>query len=81
VGSNVEINIKDTALAVAEIAGHPNSITVAQEPIVGQRIARYVPATDRALKELGLKATVDLSTGIKKNLAWYQQRLTQTDNH
>jgi len=53
----------------------------AQEPVVGQRIARYVPATDRALKELGLKATVDLSTGIKKTLAWYQQRLTQTDNH
>jgi dTDP-glucose 4,6-dehydratase len=65
---------------VAEIAGHPNSITVAQEPVVGQRIARYVPDTQRALQELGLKATVDLSTGIKKSLAWYQQRLTKTDD-
>jgi len=51
------------------------------KPVACQWIARYVTATDKALKKLGLKATVDLSTGIKKTLAWYQQRLTQTDNH
>jgi dTDP-glucose 4,6-dehydratase len=80
VGSNVEINIKDTALAVAQIAGKPNSVTIAQEPVTGQRTQRYVPDTQRALQELGLKSTVDLPTGIKKTLAWYQQRLTKTDD-
>jgi nucleoside-diphosphate-sugar epimerase len=48
-----------------EIAGNPNRPGAAN---------RYVPSTERARQELGLRCDVPLADAIRRTHAWYQAR-------
>ena len=74
VGLEEAVTIAETARAVAaalppevpvEIAGNPNRPGAAN---------RYVPSTERARQELGLRCEVRLDDAIRRTYAWYQAR-------
>ena len=74
VGSEEAVTIANTAHAVAaaippavkvEIAGNPNRPGAAD---------RYVPSTQRAQKELGLRCEVSLQDAIRRTHDWYRTR-------
>jgi dTDP-glucose 4,6-dehydratase len=75
VGSDRGISVRDLADTVARVAGGSVPVVVAGRS--GSRasgVDRYVPCTERAGRELGLRATVDLDEGIRRTIRWHQQR-------
>lgn len=71
VGSEDAISIGDLALAVAAAAGGDIAVDVARPSAPpGQRVARYVPDTAKARRELGLTESTPLASGIAKTIAW-----------
>ena len=71
VGSPHEISIVDLARRVAEVAAPGAEIHIACQPVPGAPASRYVPATDRAEKALGLRAWIPLEEGIRRTREWH----------
>ena len=76
VGSEKEISLKELAKKIAEIytelTGKKVDIIIKKQPEPGKIPERYVPSTEKAKKELGLKETVSLEEAIKRTLKFYQ---------
>jgi dTDP-glucose 4,6-dehydratase len=72
VGSPNEISIIDLARTVAP--GREIRISRMAQP--GQAPARYVPSTERAAKELGLRPIVSLPDAIARTLRYYRDAST-----
>ena len=71
VGSPDEISIADLARTVVrEIAPHA-AIHIASQPVPGAAASRYVPETERAEEELGLRTRISLEEGIRRTYAWH----------
>ena len=77
VGSEDAISIADLAYEVASVdvgSARTNSADVAVQifgtPVPGAAVARYVPKTARAQKELGLRCSVPLRYAIKRTIEW-----------
>ena len=70
VGSDEGLSIADTARTVNDVFGGGLAVEIARQPMAGQRGNRYVPSTQRARDELGLRARVDLATGIRCTADW-----------
>jgi len=75
VGSEEEVTIKDLALEVASCTNR-NAGVVIHGVDSSETITRYVPSTDRALKELGTFQIVHLSQAISRTSTW----LKETEN-
>lgn len=70
VGSEHAISIADLARTVASISAPAVEVRIEGKP-TGAPPARYVPSTQRAQKELGLKQTVSLEQAIEKTRRWF----------
>lgn len=69
VGNDRDLSIRDLACAVAAQFEPAPRVEIAQLPIDGARVERYVPSVERAAKELGLRPTVGLEDAIAKTIA------------
>lgn len=72
VGSEGAVSIMDLAQAVARQFEPRPAVTVQGRPEAGRLPERYVPSTRRAREELGLIATVDLDSAIRRTVAWHR---------
>jgi dTDP-glucose 4,6-dehydratase len=70
VGSPEQISIMDLARAIAHEVAPGGAIRVAQQAAPGAPRARYVPSTERAERELGLRVLIPLDEGIRRTAAW-----------
>ncbi len=70
VGSEEALSIKEIAEAVAAQTSPPLPIYIAKTPQPGQRPSRYIPNTQRAQQELGLKQQVSFPEALEKTLTW-----------
>ena len=71
VGSEDAVSIADLARIAAGLAQPALEVSVAQVPTPGKAPARYVPATERARRELGLRQTVPLGEALQRTLDWH----------
>ena len=69
VGSNQDLSIHDLANAIGRVAGAP--VEMANRPLPGVKLARYVPAVSRIPEVFGLHQTVGLDEAIKRMLNWH----------
>lgn len=76
-GSEAAMPIAELARQVGQSVSPPVSITVATGSVVGRGAERYIPSTERARNELGLREIIPLSEGIRRTISWHQ---TQTLN-
>jgi nucleoside-diphosphate-sugar epimerase len=77
VGSERAISIADLARLVAETMSSGLKIEVARAPAPTVPAERYVPAVERATRELGLRPTVSLEDGIRRSIEWHQCVVTR----
>ncbi|MBN1104272.1 MAG: NAD(P)-dependent oxidoreductase [Deltaproteobacteria bacterium] len=75
VGSEQDLTIEDLARRVAEAFTPPVRVQIAGLPAPGGVVQRYVPSTQRALKELGLRQYTPLSEAIRRTVQWYSAGL------
>lgn len=73
VGSQVHLEISSLANTVARLLQPQVEVIIAQKPLYGRPSERYVPATKRALSDLGLRQIIDLPSAIKRTVAWHSQ--------
>ncbi len=71
VGGDVPISIAELAKLVASRSGNHVEIHTKQSPSNGAK-NYYLPDLRRAVDELGLSVSVDLTTAIDKTFAWYR---------
>lgn len=71
VGSEEVVSIAELAREAAKLANVPVTIHGRAEP--GKPPERYVPSTERARNELGLRETVDWRTALRKTYDWYRE--------
>ena len=75
VGSEREISIAELAGEIARTV-HPGiDVEIASKPIEGQRVQRYVPSTELARAELGLREHIQLREAILRTAHWHRQRV------
>jgi nucleoside-diphosphate-sugar epimerase len=68
VGSEVDMKIAELADSIAHIFMPPLKVQIARAPDLKRPVERYVPSTERARRELGLRQFIDLETGIERTL-------------
>jgi dTDP-glucose 4,6-dehydratase len=73
VGADVDIQIGVVAKVVAESFNPVIKVNVVQQAMPGRPAERYVPSTQRAQIELGLRSKIDLHETIKRTVAWHSQ--------
>jgi len=71
VGSEEAVSILETAQAVARVCAPKAEIMVEQTPEAGALRHRYVPSTERARRELGLRQRVSLADAIACTARWH----------
>jgi len=71
VGSEDALGMRQLAEAVSSELG-PFGVDVRQEPKPGAAADRYVPSTERARLELGLREHFSLSESIRRTAAWHR---------
>ncbi len=64
VGSEHDLTIAQLGEVVAATLGIADNVTTARNPVLGASPERYVPSTERARTELGLRETVSLEEAI-----------------
>jgi nucleoside-diphosphate-sugar epimerase len=77
VGSEHDISIADLARAVAGTGPDRTPVEILGKPVAGAAVMRYVPSTERAQQELGLRCTISLESGIERTLKWNCSRELQ----
>ncbi len=73
VGSSHDVSILELARIVAATLRPETEIRVAQEPVPGAPVPRYVPSVERAKEILGLRETIGLEEAIRRTAAWYRR--------
>lgn len=72
VGSAEDLTIADLARTVATGVGQPNlEVRIARAPAPGRPPERYVPAIERAARQLGLRAWIELREAIRRTCQWH----------
>jgi dTDP-glucose 4,6-dehydratase len=74
VGSEIPVDIRGAAEAVARAAGAPGAVVVRGTPRPGALPERYAPATARARTELGLEEWTPFDEGLRRTLAWHRAK-------
>jgi dTDP-glucose 4,6-dehydratase len=74
IGSEKRISIAELARLVSRVVepltGRSAEVVIAREPVPGAAPAQYVPSTQRAQSELGLRLTVPLEDAIRATAEW-----------
>ena len=73
VGSEAGLPISQVARAVCDNLTPPPALHIALTPKPDQPPFRYVPSTQKARTELGLRETLGLNEAIRRTLRWYAQ--------
>jgi len=73
VGSETGMTISDIAHLVAKVKQPTAFVTIAEPTVPGSTPERYVPLTERARKEHGLRETIDLPDAVRRTISWHQQ--------
>ncbi|MEZ2238919.1 NAD-dependent epimerase/dehydratase family protein [Microcoleus sp.] len=68
VGSDFDLSISRIAHLVAQVFQPQVEVIIAQKPLAGKEAERYVPLTNRALSDLGLKSMIGLDDAIKRTI-------------
>jgi dTDP-glucose 4,6-dehydratase len=68
VGSDLDLSISRIAHLVAQVFQPQVEVIIAQKPLAGKEAERYVPLTNRALSDLGLKSMIGLEDAIKRTI-------------
>ena len=74
VGSEQPVSIAELAKAVAQFGEPPAEVRILGTPRPGALPERYVPSTQLARTELGLKDCFDLAESIRRTIAWHRDR-------
>ncbi len=74
VGSERAVTIAELAHTMAAAVKPPLEVRLARQPTPGQAAQRYVPSTQRAQTELGLREWIGLDEAIRRSLQWYALR-------
>ena len=69
VGSEQDVSIGELAHLVAQSVDRPVEVRIAKTPVPGAPPDRYVPSTNKARAELGLRETIDLKEAILRMMA------------
>ncbi len=78
IGSEDSLSIADLARQVAaQFGGLP--VEIARVPMPGVAPEQYVPSTQRAQTEIGLRQTVSLDEALRKTIRWHQEK--QVEKH
>jgi dTDP-glucose 4,6-dehydratase len=75
VGSEESLSVAELAAATAATLRPGLEIQIAQKAISGADVAQYVPSTQRAQQELGLRTLVPLDEAIRRTAAWHGYKL------
>jgi dTDP-glucose 4,6-dehydratase len=73
VGSEKQIQIEALARFIASLFNPTREVKIRFPSNLNQPPERYVPDTQRAHSEMGLKVYVDLGDAIKRTIIWYSQ--------
>ncbi len=76
-GSAQSISIKELAETISHSIYHESRVTIAVPPRPGSPIQRYIPDTDKAHRDLGLRQYTDLRSAINKTITWERHRRNQ----
>ena len=71
VGSENALTTADLAHLVARCVPHPPEVRILGEPTPGAPSDRYVPSTQLAQKELGLREWIGLETAIRRTIEYH----------
>ena len=71
VGSEAAYSIAEAAWLTAETLRPGLPVAIAGVPAVGAAMNSYVPSTERARREMGLRETVDLPEALRRTAAWH----------
>jgi dTDP-glucose 4,6-dehydratase len=77
VGSDRAVSILEVAQAAAAVADKRLEVCLGRQSDRGPA-SSYVPAIDRARRELGLQVFTAFETAIARTFAWHRQKLGQT---
>jgi dTDP-glucose 4,6-dehydratase len=72
VGSEEAISIADLARLTARMLNPELRVHIAGQPIEGSSPLRYVPSTQRAQQQLGLRQTISLPEAIRRSASWHR---------
>jgi GDP-L-fucose synthase len=72
IGAGFEISIRDLVELIVELTGYPGEIIWDTTKPDGQ--PRRMLDTNRAFREFGFKAETNFREGLKKTIAWYEER-------
>ncbi len=72
VGSEDAISIADLAALTAATLNPQLCVHIAQQPVEGSSPLGYVPSTQRAQQQLGLRQTISLAESIRRTAAWHR---------
>ena len=78
VGSEVPISTLDLAHLIAQESPTTTGIEIKNSNQKSQGLDRYIPSTQRAQKELGLKQYIDNIDAIKRTMAFHRGTINQT---
>ncbi|HVA66147.1 MAG TPA: NAD-dependent epimerase/dehydratase family protein [Elusimicrobiota bacterium] len=73
VGSEKRVAIAELADAVKSAVNPNLAVHIAQKPRAGAPPEQYVPSTQRAREELGLRQTVDLPEAVRRTAKWLEK--------
>ena len=71
VGSEEDVSIQDVARKVSLLCGGLG-MEITKTPDLSRPAERYVPSTQRARVQFGLRQTVSLDEALKKTIRWHQ---------
>ena len=71
VGSEEDLSISDLAQLVARVLRPDIPVHIVTPPVPDALPSRYVPATIRAARELGVRDRVALDDGVRRTAAWH----------
>ncbi len=76
VGSEQSLDLQTIAHLVSKNTGGKSDVEIAQKADLTSPPSKYVPSTQRAQNELGLKPWVSLEEAIQKTFQWYSENRT-----
>lgn len=78
VGSDQAISIADLARTVANAFSNKKEIIIDKKAEEGMLPERYVPLTEKARNELGLRQEIDLKDAIQRTIQWCRRNTTKS---
>jgi nucleoside-diphosphate-sugar epimerase len=81
VGSETAFPLHDVARIVAEAFPAPPPIHIAGKANPATPVERYVPSTERARSELGLRERIPLRDAVKNTLMWHLRQDSRVATH